>query len=76
MFLPKSEGHGIKASFHLAEEGTGGLHLQAVLLTGVPLVNCGPQTCISGLKAEDGGTFTTCLHCGVDEREQNQCENR
>lgn len=49
VFIPKSKGHGIKASFHLAEERTGSFHLQAILLTGVPLVNGGPQTAISGL---------------------------
>lgn len=42
VFVPQSEGHGIKASFHLAEERTRGFHFQAILLTGVPLINGGP----------------------------------
>lgn len=41
-FIPKSEGHSIKASFYFAEEHTGSFHLQTVLLTGVPLINGGP----------------------------------
>lgn len=50
--LPESEGHGIEASLNLAEESARGLHLQAILFTGVPLINGGPQTSISGLKVD------------------------
>ena len=47
--LPESEGHGVEASLHIAEEHAGGLHLQPVLLTGVPLINGGPLASIPGL---------------------------
>lgn len=49
VFIPESKRHGIKAPVNFAEERTGSFHLQAVLLTGVPLINGGPQTSISGL---------------------------
>lgn len=55
LFIPESKGHGIEASFYFAEERTGSFHLQAVLLTGVPLINRGPQTSISGLVINDRG---------------------
>lgn len=46
---PKSEGHSIKTSLHLTEEHSGGLHLQPILLTGVPFVDGCPQASISCL---------------------------
>ena len=48
--LPESERHGIEASLHLAEETPGCLHLQAILLVWVPLVNGGPLACILRLE--------------------------
>lgn len=49
LITPKSKGHGIEASLHFTEEDAGGFHLQAVLFTGVPLVNGGPQASVFGL---------------------------
>lgn len=46
---PESEGHGVKASLHLTEEYSRGLHLKPILLTGVSLVNGGPLSPISCL---------------------------
>lgn len=49
LVIPKSKGHCIKTTFHLTEERTGGFHLEAVLLAGVPLINSGSEASISGL---------------------------
>ena len=49
--MPESKGHGIKSSLHLAEEHPRGLHLQAVHLVGVPLVDGGPLPAVLGLQS-------------------------
>lgn len=59
--LPQGERHCVEAPFHLAEEGAGRLHFQAVLPVRVSFVNCDPLTRILCLHHKTTGkqkTFT------------------
>ena len=48
--MPEGKGHGIESSLHFAEEHPRRLHLQAVHLVGVPLVDGGPLPAVLGLQ--------------------------
>ena len=47
--MPEGKGHGIEASLHFAEKHPRRLHLQAVHLVGIPLVDGGPLPAVLGL---------------------------
>lgn len=50
--VPQSEWHGVKSSLHLTKEHPGSLHLQAILLAGVSLVNGGSLARVSSLQKQ------------------------